>query len=697
MNRVIFFVMSLMAMLSVGCNGDTPAPEPTPQPEPQEEFEVEITKTTRSTVTFSVTPRNLDMEYLCVVYDKDTADEFTRDEFLVESILQEIADEASNSGKTLTEYMPEVVDKGVIEEASFSGLSTNTEHYIILFGVENNDGYSASTEITKVAFTTATVEKVECEFDVETTVVDNSVTLAVTPSNSEISWYLCTMPKDTYNYYVEDENGYNMSHSYFYEYYFQQDINAYLQQGNTAEQVVEALIHSGSVELQAKGLKENTDYYYLIAGLILDEEGIVICTDVARGEYRTEGAAQSEMTFEIKVWDIGQMEASFSITPSNNKDKYCALVAPWDGVTEAQDMMHKIVNQWGGWMEAMANDRGPVEHSGATAMKLPAADTDYYIIAFGYDGGITTEATMATFRTLPGGSVEDVVFEVTASNITPYGFMMNVKSSDATIYYVPGLCASDEYDEATYVGYENDAFQYYFEEYKKFNPAITVAELLDQYYYNGNATLEVSGLQPDTEYIGYIYALDVHSGEVVKCFTFPAFAHTSTFSTITPTIELVGYFSGDDENGTIFNNAAATKGRAITVVKYGNLEDVRSLFTTMLEGDCSNAATYSDGELWQLASGYWKKGSLSAPYDFYLADWNVVQTALCYATDNNGQLSAIKRLYTCPTAENKSDIAILKKITDALNTRSSASSLLLPESVVIGNTLPSRPVIKPIE
>ena len=697
MNRVIFFVMSLMAMLSVGCNGDTPAPEPTPQPEPQAEFEVEITKSTRSTVTFSVTPRNLDMEYLCVVYDKDTADEFTRDEFLVESILQEIADEASNSGKTLTEYMPEVVDKGVIEEASFSGLSTNTEHYIILFGVENNDGYSASTEITKVAFTTATVEKVECEFDVETTVVDNSVTLAVTPSNSEISWYLCTMPKDTYNYYVEDENGYNMSHSYFYEYYFQQDINAYLQQGYTAEQVVEALIHSGSVELQAKGLKENTDYYYLIAGLILDEEGSVICTDVVRGEYHTENAAQSEMTFEIKVWDVGQMEASFSITPSNNKDKYCALVAPWDGVTEAQDMMHKIVNQWGGWMEAMANDRGPVEHSGATAMKLPAADTDYYIIAFGYDGGITTEATMATFRTLPGGSVEDVVFEVTASNITPYGFMMNVKSSDATIFYVPGLCASDEYDEATYVGYENDAFLYYFEEYKKFNPAITVAELLDQYYYNGNATLEVSGLQPDTEYIGYIYALDVHSGEVVKCFTFPAVAHTSTFSTITPTIELVGYFSGDDENGTIFNNAAATKGKAITVVKYGNLEDVRSLFTTMLEGANSNAAAYSEGELWQEASGYWKKGSLSAPYDFYLADWNVVQTALCYATDNNGQLRAIKRLYTCPTAENKSDIAILKEITDALNTRSSASSLLLPESVVIGNTLPSRPVIKPIE
>jgi hypothetical protein len=391
------------------------------------------------------------------------------------------------------------------------------------------------------------------------------------------------------------------------------------------------------------------------------------------------------------------MEASFSITPSNNSDKYCALVAPWDGVSTAEEQMHSIVEQWGGWMDTMANDRGPVEHSGTTAFRLPAADTQYYIIAFGYDGGITTEAEMKTFRTLPGGSVDEVVFEVTASSVTPYGFTMNVKSSDNTIYYVPGVCRAADYDEATFVGYEREAFDYYLEEYKKFNPAITVAEILDQYYYNGNSTLQVSGLESETEYMAYIYALDVHSGEVVKCFTFPAFAHTSTFSTITPTIELVGYFSGDDENGTIFNNAAATKGRAITVVKYGNLEDVRSLFTTMLEGDYSNAAAHSDGELWQLASGYWNKGSLSAPYDFYLADWNVVQTALCYATDNNGQLSAIKRLYTCPTAENKSDIAILKEITDALNTRSSAPSLLLPESVVIGNTLPSRPVIKPIE
>ena len=584
---------------------------------------------------------------------------------------------------------------GAIHDVVFSGLKSATEYYIIIFGVDASNDYVASTEVVKVAFTTASVEKQECDFDVAATVKNNSVTLSVSPTDTTINWYLCTMPVATYNFYVEDEEGHQMSHEYFYQYYFQEEINSLLQQGYSEQQVVEALIHSGALELQAKGLKENTDYYYLIAGLIMDEEGIVICTDVQRGSYTTEGAEQSTMTFDIKVWDIGQMEASFSITPSNNNDKYCALVAPWDGVTEAQDMMHKIVEQWGGWMDVMANDRGPVEHSGSSAMKLAAADTDYYIIAFGYDGGITTEAAMVTFRTLPGGSLEEVQFGLTASSETPYGFTMNVTSSDKTIYYVPGLCAADEYDETTFIGYENETFAYYLEEYKKFNPAITVAEILDQYYYNGNSTLQVTGLQPDTEYLGYIYALDVHTGEVVKCFTFPAFAHTSTFSTIVaPKVELVGYYSGDDENGTIFNDAAATKGKAITVVKYTGLEDVRTLFTTMVEGDCSNIAAVSDGELWQLTQGYWNTCKTSEPYSFYLADWNVTQTALCYATDNNGMLSAMSRLYTCPTAENKSDIAEFQELVNGVNS-SSQSAYVMPESIVISAQPSStHPVIK---
>ena len=659
--RLFLMFVALVAASACRSDVDTPTPEPA-----KADFEVTLGEVTRSTVTFAVTPAESIGDYVCVVEKRSVVEEYTRDEYVIATVLQEFAEEASNKGKTYVEYMPTAVENGAIAEALFSGLQMDTDYYILLFGVDAERGYEASTALTKVEFKTGSVASQECTFEVTTAVVDNSVTIGVKPSDKEIYWYLCTMPAAQYDYYVTDENGYQFSEGYFYEYYFQQDINAYRNAGYTDQQIIDAIIHQGDVELEAKGLQQHTEYYILVAGLILDSEGIVICTDIAKASYVTEAAAKSEMTFEIEVWDIGQMSASVRITPSNDKDTYCALIQPWDGVSTADEVMHQLVDQWGGWMDLMANDRGMVEHVGSNAFKLPAADTDYYVIAFGYQGGITTEAYMKTFHTLPGGSVEEVEFTINATNISPYGFNMNITSSDPSIYYVPGACVAGEFDEEEYIKYEEEAFDYYYNGSKNFNPSITIAEVLDQYYYNGNSTVQVSGLQPDTEIMAYIFALDNRTGKVVKTFIFDSVARTDTLGEAAPTIELVGYFSGDDEAGAVFGDAAATAGRVITVVKYNNLDNVRTLFTTMAEGDCSNPQNYSDAELWSITSGYWKTCKISSPYTFYLVDWNVEQTALAYGVDHNGKSGAISRLYTLPTAENKGDVELLKELVKSL-------------------------------
>lgn len=663
--------------VAVACGREIdPPPPPTPIPD----FRVRVDDVTRSTVTVSVAPSEEIGDYICVVEERSVVDEFTQEKFVIATVFQELTEEASSKGLTLAEYMPSVVDNGVIEGATFSGLSLDTEYYILVFGVDEK--YEACTELTKVEFKTLAVEKNECTFDIATEVVDNSVTISVSPSDKELYWYLCTMPVGTYNYYINDENGYKMSEGYFYEYFFQQDINAYRGAGYTDQQIIEALIHSGDVQLQASGLNEFTDYYILVAGLIMDSEGIVICTDISKHSYTTEAAAKSTMTFDIEVWDVKQMEASFRITPSNNNDKYCALCQPWDGISTADEVMHKIVDQWGGWMEIMADDKGMVEHSGSSAMKLPAADTDYYIIAFGYDGGITTDAYMKTFRTLPGGSVEEVEFTIAASNISPYGFNMNITSSDPTIYYIPGACVPEEYNEEQYMAWEKEAFDYYYNGSKDFNPSITIAEVLDQYYYNGSSSVMVSGLLPDTEIMAYIYALDSRTGEIVKTFTFENVARTATLGDANPKVEVVGYYSGDDEAGSIFGDAALSAGKAIVVVKYTNLDNARTLFTTMLEGDCSNINVYPDRELWTLATGYWATCSMSQPYGFYTSEWNADMTALAYCVDTNGKIGEIGRCSTCATAENKGDIEELRALVEELNS-ATRSSLELPRSIVV--------------
>ena len=260
----LWAIVALMAV-AVACGREI---DPPPLPTPIPDFRVEIDDVTRSTVTVSVAPAEEIGDYICVVEERSVVDEFTQEKFVIATVFQELTEEASSKGLTLAEYMPSIVDNGVIEDVTFSGLSLDTEYYLLVFGVD--DKYEACTELTKVEFKTLAVEKQECTFDIATEVVDNSVTISVVPSDKEVYWYLCTMPVDTYDYYINDENGYQMSEGYFYEYFFQQDINTYRGAGYTDQQIIDALIHSGDLQLQASGLNEYTEYYILVAGIIME-------------------------------------------------------------------------------------------------------------------------------------------------------------------------------------------------------------------------------------------------------------------------------------------------------------------------------------------------------------------------------------------------------------------------------------------
>ena len=678
------FTLSFVACTDPEDDGKTPTPDnPTPE---GLTFKVEVGEVTSSSVSYTVTPSDLNAEYLCVLYDAETVEEFTRDEFLVQTIYQELETEARSKGQTLEEYMPEVVDKGAITDGKFSNLLPESKYYIIVFGVDAAKGYEANTAVSKTEVTTAEFVGLDVTFEVNTTVDGNTAQYQITPSNNDDIWYFYTLPKSTYDAYTDPAGQYQMSEQRFLLYCLEREIEAYRGAGHSDNEILNAIFHKGALTLQAKGLNAKTEYINMIAGFIVTEEGAIsIATDVTTSTYKTGDAKASDLTFDISVTDVEMIRAAIKITPSDTKETFCWMCGVWDGEQTAEEVMNGIVAMYGGHLnQGIMLYSGVQDYTGGPGspykFKLDSPDTDYYVIAFGYAGGVTTEPEMVTFRSLPAPDPATTTFTMSASDITPYSFKIAVVPSHSTTYYSFNVCAPDEYDEEAIIAAENEAFDYMLERSQEFNPETTVAMVLSSYYYREAANADATGLAPESSFMGYVIVYNPEDGHVLKLHKFENLATTKSVGSVTPGIELVGYYSGDEENGSVFGQPEATKGKAITVVKYTNLDGARSLFGTMLEDDITNTSSFSDSYIWGEAAKYWKSIKTSEPYSFYVAEWDLTQTALAYAVDNNGTPGGIGRLYTMPTAENKGDIAELKALVDELNAAS--KSFALPQSVV---------------
>lgn len=685
----LMMLLATVALSFVACT--EPEEKPTPGPDPTPEgltFDVKVGEVTSSTVAYTVTPSDLEAEYLCVLYDAETVEEFTRDEFLVQTLFQELEAEARTVGKTLQEYMPEVVDKGAITDGKFSNLFPESKYYIIVFGVDAAKGYEANTAVSKTEVTTEAFAGLDTTFEVTTTVDGNTAQYQITPSNDDDIWYFYTLPKSTYDAYTDPAGQYQMSEQRFLLFCLEREIEAYRGAGYSDNQILNAIFHKGALTLQAEGLNAQTEYINMIAGFIVTEEGnVTIATDVTTSTYTTGDAKASELTFEISVTDVEMIRAAIKITPSDLKETFHWMCGVWDGEQTAEDVMNGIVAMYGGWMNNGAMlYTGVQDYTGGPGSpykyKLDSPDTDYYVVAFGYAGGVTTEPEMVTFRTLPAPDPATTTFTMSASDITPYSFKLSVVPSHATTYYSFNVCTPEEYNEEAIIAAENEFFDSIFEQSKALNPDLTPVQVLSSYYYRDAAVADATGLVPESSFMGYVIVYNPEDGYVLKIHKFENLATTKSVGSITPGVELVGYYSGDEENGTVFGQPEATKGKAITVVKYTNLDGARSLFATMLGDDMTNTASYSDSYIWGAAAQYWKSVKTAEPYSFYIADWDYVQTALAYAVDQNGVPGGIGRLYTMPTAENKGDIADLKALVDELNAAS--KSFVLPESLVIG-------------
>ena len=682
----IKWLMSMFAIIAfalVGCGEDPeqkPTPEPTPEPGNEVSFEITLGEVDANSVEFSVTPSDLEAEYFVTVYDTRFVDAFSKDQHVVGSIYDELAAYAGKKGMTLDEYLAKSTDKGVIESATFTGLAAETDYYILVFAVNPADGFSLVGSIEKVAFTTGKLPSLECTFEVEPEVYYNSVTFSVKPSNKEAHWHMMTMPKASY---VDNTEGAGWTKDYFYQMYLQNELQWC--QGMTTDQIIKALFPVGDNQVKTSGLVANTEYVYLVAAIIIEDDGsLFVASEPMLGEYTTEDALPSKMTFTVKVDNVEPRRASILVQPSNKTESFVWRVAEWDGKSTAQEVMESIVAAEASWLNGQYGlSKGTQDYTGNPGSpfkyRLDAPDTDYYVIAFGYAGGITTAPEMVTFHTLDGGDPAEAVFNMTARNPTTFGFTLDVTVDNPNIYYTPNVMPASEYDEEALIAEWNEYITENYEFYCSQNSTfVSMATYLSNIAYADNLTGIRASALPDSDIMGYVFALDVKTGHVVKAHTFPNLAKTKSMSSLEPSIELVGYYSGDDEAGQIFNEPTATAGKAIAVCKYDNFDGAKALYYGYDVGNRMSTTELPDP---QFISAYsWTTYTvLDKPYFFGVAEWQTEYTLGVYALDPNGLMSRPARMLIYPTADEKSPIDDLLKLYDELYPKQTSA---MPLSVV---------------
>ena len=377
------------------------------------------------------------------------------------------------------------------------------------------------------------------------------------------------------------------------------------------------------------------------------------------------------------------MRAAIKITPSDLEAPFCWIVQTYDGVSTPTEVMDEIVAANKMFLDmGFMSSYGVQDYTGGPGSpykyKVGSPDTDFCVIAFGYAGGVTSEPEMVTFRTLPGGNPADCVFEAEVQNVSTYEFSFKVTPSDPTTYFTGDVCLASEYDEASIAEEIEAGIQELYDMQAMFGSPMEMSDLIANYFWNGESVMDAKTLTPDTEYTMYLVALDQKTGKVAKIHVFPAFAKTKPVGTVVPELELIGYFSGDDENGAVFGQPAATAGMCIAVVKY-NADPTATVYSSILEGNGMDTEQYPDATI--MDNTYWQEVNMNEPYSFFLINWDADNTAFAYAVDANGGQGGVSRLLLNCSEANKNNIDELFALIDQVYGQTSTTTSVAPFNI----------------
>ena len=708
---------AIFALAFAACK-ETPEPGPEPGPDgptpptPTElTFVSELVDVDHSSVTFNVTPSDLEAEYMAVIYPAKFVEQCATDEEIVEKVYAEIRSYAESVNITFAEYMEGKVKKGALEGHLATGLSSDTNYYILAFGVDSANDFAATSAIGKLRFKTETkdVPASSCTLEIKAIPYLNSASIDVTPSITSQTWHIINVPVTTYTEYTSTDGEYGWSKEQFFQNYLESEVESLKANGHSNDEILSKLIFTGNRTLSANNLEPKVKYTILGASVNVTDEEITLNGAICEVRYNSGAAAENSLTFDIEVNNIEHYAADVRITPSDLNAEYYYYIdyinnskksmKPIDIATSA---INEYIYYWDlNELKRREPSKGIIDLTGDNKLQLNIAETEYYIVAFGFEpnptygqlineetgeydtnpGTITSAPVYVAFITSAHGDPTTAEFQFTGSNVGPYGFSFEITSSDPSVYYQPGIAYAEGFDPDAAIAASADQLALVMQMCMEGqSPCLTYQEALDKLkqqgypYRNGNAKFSVANLNPETEYIGYVLTIDTKTGKFARCVYSDVIAKTTPVGTVTPKLNILGVYNGDEEAGSIFGQEELTAGRPIVAVELTETEGATALYSALTTDAYADVASLSARYIISELRGYWESVNLTVPYHFFVADWDLEHTIVAYAQDANGREGGVDCAMVKPVTPG--DINELKGYVDAVNNATPSAKAL---------------------
>lgn len=441
MKKIALFLQALLLTAAwgfVGCSDDSTEPAPVPPPTPEEHnFALSVTGITTTSCTFTVEPADIYMSYITMLIEKTAFDEFASDEACIEADLADFSEEAEYKQMTLTQLLiNEYLRYGRLEVEVENELTPGTEYYLYAYGMSETG--EATTPLEKVAFRTEAVPQVEVSFDIRIEDLTlTGCTVAVTATPSDAVYFINVIDEATYQEFGGSEEAFAAYTNYVVKY----NVDRY---GATPEALLRAWGKSGSATDERTNLKPGSKYWAYAVGVNSQFQPNTKPGFVA---FETEAAAVSDNTFTAEFTQVGYVDVSGTIIPTND-DPYLWGIQSRSDIDEFYADDEEVMESLSG----MYVDWGIVDAYLASgrkefAMSSLQSDTEYYLLVFGWDQAPTTGLTKIPFRTeVANGDPQDLELDIRISEITTRGADISITPTNGAAYYYD-VIEAETYEE----------------------------------------------------------------------------------------------------------------------------------------------------------------------------------------------------------------------------------------------------------